>query len=157
MRRINERAQWEGLTSYKTERMVLEGWGPVNLEAICLHIIYRNSAAFNEKGEVNLQQPWSDLDLNYPLIGTSMAVKDPPLPSRAAKFRWVTCKTYGLGWLIPNLPRPPVQSCSLCFTLNCAGSGSSHWEWPALITKGLTQIATSLVAVVVSLQATRLL
>jgi len=32
----------------------------------------KNLAALNEKGEADLKQLWSDLDLNYPPVGTSI-------------------------------------------------------------------------------------
>jgi len=52
--------------------MVLGGWGSVNLEAFCLHVTQRTPAALNEKGEVDLQQLWSDLDPNCPLVGAAI-------------------------------------------------------------------------------------
>jgi len=57
--------------AFKIEQMVLEGWGSVNLSH-CLHVNHQNSAALNEKGGTDLLQPWSDLDPNYPLVGTSI-------------------------------------------------------------------------------------
>ena len=56
-------------TSNKTEQRSWEVGGQ-STRAICLHVTRRNSADLNEKGEVNLWQSWSDLDSNYPLVGT---------------------------------------------------------------------------------------
>jgi len=39
---------------------------------VSLHITRRNWTTLNEKGEVDLKQPWSDLYLNYPLVGTTI-------------------------------------------------------------------------------------
>ena len=44
----------------------------LSTKAICLHVTRRNLTALNEKEKVDLQQPWTDHDPNYPLVGTSI-------------------------------------------------------------------------------------
>ena len=40
---------------------------------VSLYTTLRNSATLIEKGEVDLEQPWSDFD-PYPLVGTSIVL-----------------------------------------------------------------------------------
>jgi len=53
----------------------LNGWswevGGRSTKAIRLHFTRQTLVALNEKGEVDLLQPWSDFDPN-PLVGTSI-------------------------------------------------------------------------------------
>jgi len=66
---------WHPLIQCEAPATRLNGWswevGGQSTEADSLHFTCRNSAALNEKGEVDLLQPRSDFDPN-PRVGTSI-------------------------------------------------------------------------------------
>jgi len=67
--------------------------GSVNLSHLSTHNRRRGSAALNEKGEVDLEQPWTDLDPNYPLVETSI-IFTMVFRSLASSLEWKTCCQY---------------------------------------------------------------
>ena len=88
-------------TCYKTEWMVLGCWGSVNLGHLFTRPPLKFGCVRNEKGEVDLLQPWSDLTLIH-WIGNSIFYRGDPNPRLQFGVRGLlkahTRKTSRLKW-----------------------------------------------------------